>query len=66
MLPAHEVLAATPKTDLRRFCLRINDWLALEVHKHGPGPDLHVSAPQGLAGQFNELLGVLRSVEERR
>jgi len=51
------------KTDLRCLRLRIDDWLALGVHQHRFGPDVHVAAPQSLACELNELLRVLWGVE---
>lgn len=54
------------KPNPRRLSPRVYDRLALCIHQHGLGPDLHVAAPQGFAGQLNELLGVLRRVEHGR
>lgn len=53
------------KSHAGSLCFGVDDRLALGVHQHGLGPDLHVAAPQGLAGQLNELFGVLRGIEER-
>ena len=51
------------KSHAGRLCFGADDRLALGVHQHGLGPDLHVAAPQRFAGQLNELFGVLWRVE---
>ncbi len=54
------------EADFRRLGLRVDDRLALGVHQHRLGLDAHVAAPQGLASELNELLGVLRGIEHGR
>ena len=51
--------------NLLRFGLRADYRLAFGVHQYDLGPDLYIAAPATLASQLNELLGVLRRVEER-
>ena len=53
------------KSHAGSLCFGIDDRRALGVHQHSLGLDLHISASQRLAGQLNELFGVLRGIEER-
>jgi len=52
------------KPNLRRFRLRVDHWLTLGICKHGLCPDPQISARAGFPCQVNELLRVLRRVEQ--
>jgi len=48
-----------------RFRLRVDDWLAFGIGHNALSPDPQITALNVFASQFNELLGVLRGIEER-
>lgn len=53
------------KPDFERLSLRIDDWLALGVDQRALGLYAHVAAFAALACKLNEVLRILRCVEER-
>ena len=53
------------ETNLWCFRLRVDDWFAICVSHNALRSDPQIPALNGLAGQLNELLGVLRGIKQR-
>lgn len=54
------------KPNLWCFCLWVDDWLPVSVSHNALSSDPQIPALNGFSGQRNELLGVLRGIEQRR
>ena len=53
------------ETNLWCFRLRVDDWFAICVSHNALRSDPQIPALNSLAGQLNELLGVLRGIKQR-